>query len=272
MIGLIAWLRRRSRAWSAGQALVELSIIAVIMILLFGTVADFGRLFYAQITVENSARAGVLVAARAPASYTGDCPLPALPANQIGCAIAAESRGSGVNVAASEVTVSCENLAGASLACLPTPQAAARSRVTVHKQFQFIMPLISMILGNNVTMTASVTADQQSVPADATVMASASPAPTPAPTPTAAPSASPSAVPSAAPCDPGFAPVPDLVQGATTGSSETVKEAQVEWLTAGFAPANFDPASGFDGNKVTGQDLIPGSCASVDLAKVTVAH
>ncbi len=59
---------------SRGQALVELAVVSVVLLLLLATVIDFGRLFYTQITVENSARAGALVAARAPDSYTGDCP------------------------------------------------------------------------------------------------------------------------------------------------------------------------------------------------------
>ena len=44
--------------------------------------------FYAQITVENEARAGALVAARDPSSYTGACPVVAT-TNKIGCAIVA---------------------------------------------------------------------------------------------------------------------------------------------------------------------------------------
>ena len=172
MTKLYAFLRPKTRRTSSGQALVELAIISIVMLLLLGTVLDFGRLFYAQITVENTARAGVLVAARAPNSYTGDCPLPAVSTNKIGCAIGAESRGSGVTVTAAEVAVSCEDLAGTTVALVPycqsDPQPNLRSRVTISKQFTFVMPIISAILGSSVTMTASVAANQESVPAAAT--------------------------------------------------------------------------------------------------------
>lgn len=270
-------MRQTKRRRSSGQALVELAIISVVMALLLGTVLDFGRLFYAQITVENAARAGVLVAAKAPTSYTGDCPLPALDTNKIGCAIGAESRGSGVIVRAAEVTAGvCENLAGTAVACSPTPQPGVRSRVTINKQFSFFMPVLVAILGNSVTMTASVTADQQSLPRDSTVLPTptpgATPTPTPVPTPTPTPTATPTPQPTPTPCAPGFAPMPDLVEGATDGSSETVAEARQEWLTAGFDPSKFSPANGSTNKKVTSQTTTPGECYAVATATVTVTY
>src|SRR5450759_2780437 len=58
-----------------GQSLVEFAFVAGMLLLLTATVIDFGRLFYTQITVENAARAGVLVAAKAPKSYSSvTCP------------------------------------------------------------------------------------------------------------------------------------------------------------------------------------------------------
>lgn len=274
MTNLYTFLRPDSRRKSSGQALVELAIILVVFALLFGTVLDFGRLFYAQITVENTARAGVLVASRAPTSYTGDCPLPAAGANKIGCAIGAESRGSGVSVGAAEVTVACEYMSGAAAACSSTPQPSVRSRVTISKQFTFLMPIMSAILGNSITMTASVTADQESVPPDATVLPTpaATPGPTPTPTPTPGPTPTPTPGPTPTPCAAGFAPMPNLVEGATAGSTETVAEARQEWLTAGFDKTKFTPGSGSNGNKVTSQNTFPGQCYNVTTATVTVIH
>ena len=268
MTKLYAILRPKTRRTSSGQALVELAIISIVMALLLGTVLDFGRLFYAQITVENTARAGVLVAAREPTSYTGDCPLPALSTNKIGCAIGAESRGSGVAVVAAEVAVGCEDLAGATVACAATPQPNARSRVTISKQFTFLMPLISAILGSSVTMTASVAANQQSVPAAATVLPT--PTPTPTPVPTATPTPTP--VPTPTPCAAGYAPMPNLVEGATAGSTETVSQARQEWLTAGFNPARFTPSSGSTNKTVLTQSTTPGTCYNVATASVVVTH
>jgi hypothetical protein len=125
------------------------------------------------------------------------------------------------------------------------------------------MPLLGAVLGSNLTMTASVTADQQSLPPDATFVPAPtttavatptpSPTPTPAPTGTATPTPAPTPTATPAPCLAGYAPVPDLVNGAIPGSSETVAEARAEWQTAGFAPSNFSPGNGATNKTVTDQ-------------------
>ena len=274
---------RHNRARRRGQALVEFAIVSIVMLLLLATVADFGRLFYAQITVENEARAGALVAARDPNSYTGACPVVAT-TNKIGCAIVAESRGSGVTVTPAEINVSCENFSGTSVACSATPQGNTRSRVRITKVFSFLMPILGAILGSSLTMTASVTADQQSMPPAATYVpaptstatagptATATPTPAPTGTSTPAPTAAPTATPAV--CLAGYAPVPNLVDGATPGSSETVAEARAEWQTAGFAPSNFSPGSGSTNKIVTAQSPAGdvGICRSVTTYAVSVAH
>ena len=56
-------VRPRPHHHSRGQALVELAIILPVMLLLAVAAIDLGRLFYAQITVENAAREGALTAA-----------------------------------------------------------------------------------------------------------------------------------------------------------------------------------------------------------------
>ena len=53
---------RKHRA-SRGQSLVELALITPLMLLLLLAAIDLGRLFYAQITIANSAREGAMVAA-----------------------------------------------------------------------------------------------------------------------------------------------------------------------------------------------------------------
>ncbi|HEX5825767.1 MAG TPA: TadE/TadG family type IV pilus assembly protein [Candidatus Limnocylindrales bacterium] len=270
---------RHHRARRRGQALVEFAIVSIVMLLLLATVADFGRLFYAQITVENEARAGALMAARHPSSYTGACPSYSA-TNEIGCAIVAESRGSGVTVTPAEIAVTCENFGGTTVACTAAPQGNTRSRVQVTKVFTFMMPLLGAILGSNLTMTASVTADQQSLPPDATYVpaptttAAPTAPPTPAPTGTStpAPTAGPTATP--APCTAGNAPVPNLVDGAIPGSTETVAEARAEWQTTGFAPSNFNPSSGSTNKTVTSQTPAGdvGICRSVTTYGVSVTH
>lgn len=268
---------RQNRVRRRGQALVEFAIVSIVMLLLLATVADFGRLFYAQITVENQARAGALVAARAPSSYTGGCPVVASN-NKIGCAIIAESRGSGVTTTAAQISVTCENLAGTTVACSADPQGNTRSRVRITRVFSFLMPILGAVLGSNLTMTASVTADQQSMPPAATYV--------PAPTGTAVATATatstatstattpPTPAPTPAPCQPGFAPVPSLVEGAVPNSTETVGDARAEWQTAGFAPTNFSPSSGSTNKIVTAQTPAGdvGICRSVTSYGVSVSH
>jgi Flp pilus assembly protein TadG len=276
---------RHHPARRRGQALVEFAIVSIVMLLLLATVADFGRLFYAQITVENEARAGALMAARQPTSYTGACPAYAT-TNQIGCAIINESRGNGVTVTPAEINVTCENLSGTTVACSATPQGNTRSRVRITKVFTFMMPILGAILGSSLTMTASVSADQQSLPPAATYIpaptstatagptATATPTPAPTGTSTPAPTAAPTPTATPAPCLAGYAPVPNLVDGATPGSSETIGEARAEWQTAGFAPSNFSPGSGSTNKLVTSQSPAGdvGICRSVTTYAVSVTH
>lgn len=66
--------------------------------------------------------------------------------------------------------------------------------------------------------------------------------------------------------------MPDLVEGATDGSSETVGEAREEWLTAGFDPNLFSPANGSTNKTVLTQTTTPGACYAVASATVTVTH
>ena len=267
-----------SRARSRGQALVEMALVSVALLLILSSVLDFGRIFYTQITVENAARAGALVAARAPNSYTGACPAGAPTTNRIGCAIAAESRGSGVTVQASEVTVSCETTAGTAVnPCPATPQPGQRSRVAITKPFGFLMPILSIMFGSSLDVSASVAADQESLPAAATFIPGPSstpaPTPTPPPTPSASPTAVPTPTPTPAPCLTGFAPMPDLVVGVTPGSTETVSEARAEWVLAGFDNNKFNPSNGSTNKTVTGQGpLVAGQCYSIITTTVTVTH
>ena len=66
--------------------------------------------------------------------------------------------------------------------------------------------------------------------------------------------------------------MPNLVEGPTAGSPETVPQARQEWLTAGFDPARFIPGSGFTNKTVLTQSTNPGDCYSVATASVTVTH
>lgn len=265
-------LRKRG---ARGQALVELAIISMVLLLLFATVLDFGRLFYSQITVENAARAGSLIAAQEPNSYLNNtaCTTANSDSNKIGCAIQRESRGSLVTVAPNQIAVVCENKATppAAATCQAEPQAGTRSRVSVNATFNFLMPVLTIVMGNSLTLSASVTADQQVLPAGSTAVptVASTATPTPTPTATATATATPTIQPTPVPCPIGQAYVPDLVNGATgVGTPETVSEARSEWLSGGFVANNFTPSSGQTNKRVTGQwttatndtALVPGVC------------
>jgi Flp pilus assembly protein TadG len=268
------------------------------MLLVLGAAVDFGRMFYTQITVENAARAGALAAAKSPNSFSGAaCPgnVPVPAGNRIGCAIAAESRSSGVQVAPSQVTVACEDTASPpnAVGCSADPETGTRTRVTVQVPFNFVMPLLTAFLGSSVTVTGTATSDQEFLPPDATLVPSSSPitptptpapTPTPTPTPTPDPSATatptPTPAPTPAPCVVGVsAPMPDLVIGKTPGSSETVDEARAEWDTAGFRLTLLFPTNGQNNKTVTGaidlatnQPVIVGACYPLTTTTVNLTY
>ena len=88
--------RRHIDRSSQGQALAEFALIAVVLLVVFATALDLGRVFYADITIENAARAGALQAARTPDSFKKSaCDYDD---NKIGCATINESRGSFVTI------------------------------------------------------------------------------------------------------------------------------------------------------------------------------
>jgi Flp pilus assembly protein TadG len=249
--------RHRTQA-SKGQALAEFTLVVVIMLVIFATVLDLGRAFYAHITVENAARAGALQAAKTPDSFsTGVCNYIS---NKIGCAVQNESRGSMVTIAGNQVSATCETTGGAAVGCTPQPVSGIRSRVTVSSTFNLLTPILSVFFGGqSVGLQATVAADQEFLPtvanntapaATATVPPTATPSPAPTGTSTPAPTATASPAPTPS-CPSGQAIAPSLVVGLA-GGSETVGEARTEWQVTGFSGA-FSPASGSRNKLVTAQ-------------------
>jgi Flp pilus assembly protein TadG len=277
--------RRHIDRASQGQALAEFALIAVVLLLLFGTALDLGRVFYADITIENAARAGALQASKTPDSFkNAACDYAT---NKIGCATINESRSSLVVITGADIVAECETLGGSNVACQPTPQSDQRSRVTVTTTFDLLTPILATFFGGqSIDLAASVTADQESLPPAA--YATATPIPTATgggpgatPTPTATAGATATASPtagatgSAAPTQTPFCPLnetiaPNLMVGIA-GGAETVREARDEWLiNAGFNANTFRPASGQTNKVVVGQyttqtftagtQIIPGTC------------
>jgi hypothetical protein len=274
---------------SQGQALAEFALIAVVLLLLFGTALDLGRVFYADITIENAARAGALQAAKTPSSFqNAGCDYAT---NKIGCATMNESRGSFVTIGPSDIAAQCENMGGTLVACNAIPQPNTRSRVTVATTFDLLTPILAVFFGGQaIDMEATVAADQESLPPGASATATPIPTPTggtPGPTATATSTATATATatsgptptatatgggPTPVPTQTPFCPLneaiaPNLIVGIA-GGSETVAEGRVEWTTnAGFT-GNFNPTNGSTnklitkqwGNAAKTQPLIPGAC------------
>ncbi len=264
--------RRHVDRASQGQALAEFALIAVVLLLLFGTALDLGRVFYADITIENAARAGALQASRTPDSFQkASCDYAT---NKIGCATINESRGSFVTIAPNDIDSQCENLAGTVVACDPEPQPDRRSRVTVSTQFDLLTPILAVFFGGQtIDMSATVASDQEALPDAATALSSPIPTPTGGatarpppprrrppprrprrPGPTATASSGPTAVPTQTPnlnCTPETV-APNLVVGLA-GGAETVAEARDEWHTGSGFTGNFFPTNGQTNKIVTAQ-------------------
>ena len=116
---LLQRYRRHVDRASHGQALAEFALIAVVLLMIFGTALDLGRVFYADITIENAARAGALQAAKTPNSFqNAGCDYAT---NKIGCATINESRGSFVVISGNDISSNCENMGGASSPAQPSP-------------------------------------------------------------------------------------------------------------------------------------------------------
>ena len=64
MFRLVARMRRHHRKRTLGQSLVEFALILPVFLVFFAATLDLGRVFYANITLNNAAREGAFQAAR----------------------------------------------------------------------------------------------------------------------------------------------------------------------------------------------------------------
>jgi Flp pilus assembly protein TadG len=146
---------------SRGQSLVELALIAPLMLILFGAAVDFGRLFYSQITIADSAREGALWATQHPGSWNKRCdptdpaPPDATHPNQVVCHAQDETTGGFVTVAATDVVMTPACNPG------PCPVAGGPVTVTVHGTFKLIIGGVTFGLAS----AASGQVEQVPVPA-----------------------------------------------------------------------------------------------------------
>jgi PKD repeat protein len=157
LFGLVARLRRRPR--SRGQSLVEFALILPLLLLFLATVLDLGRIYYANISLLNAAREGAFQASKTPDSYQAGQPCNTA-TNLVVCRVQLESKDTMVEVAESEIDVTCSKT-GCPL------EANSTVTVKVDGQFQLITPILGYIFGGQtIDMQSSATQQIEYYPSD----------------------------------------------------------------------------------------------------------
>lgn len=157
MYRLAARLRAHHRNRSLGQSLVEFALVLPVFLLFFAAALDLGRVFYANITLNNAAREGAFQAAITPALYVenGACDQAT---NRVVCRIQNETTGSMIAIAPADIDVTCS---------VPGCAEAPGSLVTVEVRgkFRLITPLLSMVFGGQeLDLTSSAVAQIEYLP------------------------------------------------------------------------------------------------------------
>jgi Flp pilus assembly protein TadG len=145
--------RRRSR----GQSLVEFALILPVFLVFLAAALDLGRVFYANITLNNAAREGAFQAAITPALYLEDQACDQA-TNRVVCRIQNETTGSMITVAPTDIDMSC-SVAG----CADTPGSLVT--IDVRGKFRLVTPLLSAIFGGQeLNLSSSAVAQIQYLP------------------------------------------------------------------------------------------------------------
>jgi hypothetical protein len=156
MFRFAARLRTHLRQRSLGQSLVEFALILPIFLVFLAAALDLGRVFYANITLNNAAREGAFQAAKTPGLYQENQPCNQA-TNRVVCRIQNESVGSMVAIAATDIDMTCSAGCGASAGSLVT--------VEVRGKFRLITPLLSFIFGGqDIDLASSATAQIEYLP------------------------------------------------------------------------------------------------------------
>jgi Flp pilus assembly protein TadG len=249
--------RRRSR----GQSLVEFALILPVLMVLFATTLDLGRLALAELSVENAAREGAFQAAKTPTDFNNSMPCPANAlTNKIVCRVQLESKSSGITIAPADIDVAC------SVAGCPSGMGNLVT-VEVEGHFQLLTPILAPFFGGStaVTFTRSATNQIETLPVPPTA-APATVAPTAtataAPTATATPGVTPTPVPT-----PTATPVPTPTPNCTLPSagftysvSPLTKVAPVTLTVANTTTSPYCPITAWlwtFGDNTTSTDMAP---------------
>jgi PKD repeat protein len=131
--------RRRHVPRSRGQSLVEFALVLPIFLMFLAAAIDLGRIFYANISLNNAAREGAMQASETPTAYQAGQPCNTA-TNMVICRIIFESKDSAVTVVPADITVTC-NTGG----CPKT--VGSTVTVDVRGTFRLITPLLSGVFG-----------------------------------------------------------------------------------------------------------------------------
>jgi Flp pilus assembly protein TadG len=139
MRALPTFRSRRHRDKTRGQSLVEFALILPVFLVFLAAALDLGRVFYANITLNNAAREGAFQAAKTPNLYIEDAACNQA-TNRVVCRIQNESNGSMVSIQPTDIDMSC-SLVGCA------PAAGSTVTVDVRGSFQLVTPLLSFVFG-----------------------------------------------------------------------------------------------------------------------------
>jgi PKD repeat protein len=148
---------QNSRQKSRGQSLVEFALVLPVFLVFLAAALDLGRVFYANISLNNAAREGAFQAAKLPASFGAGQTCDASNGGRIVCRVQLESRNSAISIADGDISATCSN------AC----NAAYGSTVTVKVKgsFQLVTPILSAIFGGtSVPLNSAATAQIEYYP------------------------------------------------------------------------------------------------------------
>ena len=129
-----------------GQAMVEMALVIVLLVILIFGMTEFGRAMYTKNTLNNAARAGARVAVVTPGSSyptlaATDVDCSTTPTNTIYAAVCKGISGGGIQDRTVTVTIDIRNPAGASQT---SPATAYTITVTVQSSFVPVLTLMPL--------------------------------------------------------------------------------------------------------------------------------
>ncbi|HEX5014456.1 MAG TPA: TadE/TadG family type IV pilus assembly protein [Candidatus Limnocylindrales bacterium] len=152
MSGLVAGLRRHFRTRTRGQSFVEFALILPVFLLFLAATLDLGRVFYANITLNNAAREGAFQAAKTPELFDAGQPCDQA-TNRVVCRVQNETVGSMIAIQPDDIDMTCNPGT--------CPEAAgATVTVRVRGEFRLITPILSFVFGGQTLQLASAATAQ----------------------------------------------------------------------------------------------------------------